>query len=119
MLYRTFLRKRALILNIYEGPRPEFGPQNPEDTQKAEKLVMEFDREATDQYIFRLNVYKNNDFKDKYFLPQFPLIMEFKQYVNLGVEVLTNMARDPGFIFSESNDETKVYQYVRGLYFKV
>ena len=85
--------KNFPISNFLTAPRPDFGPRKPEDTQNPEKLIMNFDREGTDQYIFRLNVYKNEQFKEKFGLPQFPLIMEFEQNVNLGVEVLTNMAR--------------------------
>ena len=91
--------KNFQISNFLTAPRPDFGPRKPEDTQNQEKLIMNFDREGTDQYIFRLNVYKNDQFKEKFGLPQFPLIMEFEQNVNLGVEVLTNMAKGSSFLF--------------------
>ena len=99
IIFRMIIYKNFQISNFLTAPRPDFGPRKPEDTQNQEKLIMNFDREGTDQYIFRLNVYKNDQFKEKFGLPQFPLIMEFEQNVNLGVEVLTNMAKGSSFLF--------------------
>jgi len=56
-----------------------------------DKLFIEEDREAFDQYIFRLNVYHTNKFDIKYEMQNFPLMMKFKQWVYLGVEVITAM----------------------------
>ena len=110
IIFRRIIYKNFQISNFLTAPRPDFGPKKTEDTQNPEKLIMNFDREGTDQYIFRLNVYKNDQFKEKFGLPQFPLIMEFEQNVNLGVEVLTNMAKGSSFLL-------KLYlnRYRRGL----
>ena len=56
-----------------------------------DNLMLMDEREGFDQYIFRLNVYRTEDFQVKYQMSEFPLLMQFEQWNYLGVEVLTAM----------------------------
>ena len=49
------------------------------------------DIEDAGKYIFRLNVYETDLYQHRYRLQDFPLMMNFRQDVYLGVEVITQM----------------------------
>jgi len=64
-----------------------------------DKVFQVEDAEGADRYIFRLNVYHSEAYQRKFEMPQFPISMAFKEYVYLGVEVITKMEHQ--YIFTE------------------
>jgi len=64
-----------------------------------ENLQLSGSAEDHGNYLFRLNVYETELYKQKYQISAFPLTMAFKEYVYLGVEVLTAMKHQ--YIFTE------------------
>jgi len=65
----------------------------------SDPLLKEFEVENDSKFIFRLNVYHDSTFQEKFMPPQFPLMRHFKQRIYLGVEVLTQM--DFQYIFTQ------------------
>ena len=64
-----------------------------------EKQILQNYISGIDQYIFRLNVYKSKAYKEIYGMVDFPLTVNFKEYIYIGVEVLTKMPHQ--YIFTE------------------
>lgn len=57
------------------------------------------DVENEDRFIFRLNIYENENYIRKYTMPEFPLTASLKESIYLGTELLTSM--DHQYIFTK------------------